>query len=73
MTRRDRSYDYGNKWLIFERDRRQARLYGPVVLLHAMPDGLPVLRGQSSFWTVCGLLVSGRTWRLQLQWRRFSR
>lgn len=70
--KRKTGYEYGRRVFIFEHDRRQLS-YGPVVLLHAARDGSPVLRGQSSWRTVCGVLVSGKTWHCQLQFRRFSR
>jgi hypothetical protein len=38
-----------------------------------MPDGGPVLRGESSWRTVCGLMVSVGQWHVMVQFRRFYR
>lgn len=41
--------------------------------LHAHKGGGPVLRGESSWRTVCGAVIQGTTWHLIVQFRRFWR
>lgn len=52
---------------------RRHRAYPRVDVLHAHADGSPVLRGDDSWRTVCGVLVRLRRGQLALQWRRWSR
>lgn len=65
-------YEYGRRWLVWERNRRQY-LYHGLTVMHATPSGGPVLKGQSSWRTICGLMVSGKTWHALVQFRRFTR
>jgi len=73
MTRRDKSWDYGRKAFILERGLERPSLYGPLTVMHAEKGGVPVLRGQSSWRTICGLYIVRPRWRLMIQFRRFMR
>lgn len=66
-------YEYGRHWLVWERHCRRPCLYHGFTVMHAMSDGCPVLKGQSSWRTVCGFMVSVRTWHVTVQFRRFFR
>jgi hypothetical protein len=66
-------YEYGRRWLVWERHCRRPCLYHGLTVMHAMPDGGLVLKGQSSWRTVCGFMVSGKTWHVLVQFRRFTR
>jgi hypothetical protein len=71
-SKRLTGYEYGRQIFVLERGVERPTLYPFFVFLHAMPGGGPVLKGQSSWRTVCGVYLSRPTWRLQIQFRRFS-
>lgn len=49
------SFGRGRWWQVSR--RRSNRIYAPIVLMHASEDGGCVLRGQSSWRTVNGVMV----------------
>lgn len=54
--------------LKIETTERRASIYGRFTVLHAK-DGGPVLRGQSSWRTVCGVMMQGSRWRTIVSWK----
>ena len=66
-------YEYGRHWLVWERHLGHPCLYRGLTVMHANPDGGPVLKGRSSWRTVCGLMASFGRWHVLLQFRRFRR
>jgi hypothetical protein len=44
--------------------RRRLSLYGPVTVMHAARGGGPVLRGEASWRTASGVLLSNRRLKL---------
>ncbi len=47
---------------------RSVHRYG-LIPMHTGPDGGPVLRGQSSWRTVCGVMISTKWGRIWWCWR----
>jgi hypothetical protein len=62
----------GGNALVAFRHKRLA-LWRRFEWIHARRGGGPVLRGESSWRTVCGFLIQGTTWHLIVQFRRFWR
>lgn len=52
-----------------EHVRRGASIYGRFTVLHAARGGGPVRRGESSWRTVCGVMLQGSEHRWIIVWR----
>jgi len=56
---------------VFTLHPKRISLWRRVNLMHAAPGGGPVLRGESSWRTVCGVAIAGRESTLLIQFRRW--
>lgn len=73
MVRARTGYEYGRRWLVREDHCARPCLYRGWTWVRALPGGGPVPRGESSWRTVCGFMVSRGTRHVLVQFRRFSR